>query len=258
VILLAASSSLAASSGLRDRRARLEKATSPLENRVWGFSAEPKGRLLGSHPLRRRTATGYRGYRYKTASGRRNFLQSDPIRFKGGDANIYRYVGNGVLSWIDPFGLSGTLTIKTMSTGTTGGFPTGSHSWVEFKNDKGGATGSLGTFMKGYGDQKQGGGVQVNTEVASKKWTATESRSAHLDDAQEQALADWVKGQQALGEGAYSPKDNNCANFAANAWQKGTGEALDPAKDGIMGVATPKGLGTAIREANGGKCHGAK
>jgi hypothetical protein len=33
------------------------------------------------------------------------FLQSHPIRFQGGDVNIYRYVGNGVLIGIDPFGL---------------------------------------------------------------------------------------------------------------------------------------------------------
>ena len=101
----AADSFLAASSGLLDRRARLEKPTSPLRNRVWGFSVKPKGRLLSSRPLRRRTAIGYRAYRYKTASGRRNFLQSDPIRFAAGDVNIYRYVGNRVLAFVDPLGL---------------------------------------------------------------------------------------------------------------------------------------------------------
>ena len=45
----------------------------------------------------------YRNRVYSAQLGR--FLQSDPISFAGGDVNIYRYVGNGVLSWIDPWGL---------------------------------------------------------------------------------------------------------------------------------------------------------
>jgi len=126
----AADSFLAASSGLLDRRARLEKPTSSLRNRVWGFSAKPKGRLLGSHPLRRRTAIGYRGYRYKTASGRRNFLQSDPISFAGGDINIYRYVGNGVLVFVDPFGLCRIWTI-TEKKGDVWLFDTKTKNWSE-------------------------------------------------------------------------------------------------------------------------------
>jgi RHS repeat-associated protein len=45
----------------------------------------------------------YRNRVYSAQLGR--FLQSDPIRFAGGDVNIYRYVKNGVLIRVDPFGL---------------------------------------------------------------------------------------------------------------------------------------------------------
>ncbi|PLX94780.1 MAG: hypothetical protein C0621_04970 [Desulfuromonas sp.] len=40
---------------------------------------------------------------YDPTSGR--YTQVDPIGFAGGDVNLYRYVGNGVLVWIDPWGL---------------------------------------------------------------------------------------------------------------------------------------------------------
>ncbi|MBI3377385.1 MAG: transglycosylase SLT domain-containing protein [Nitrospirae bacterium] len=40
---------------------------------------------------------------YDPESGR--FLSEDPIGFEGGDVNLYRYVGNNPVNWIDPFGL---------------------------------------------------------------------------------------------------------------------------------------------------------
>jgi RHS repeat-associated protein len=46
----------------------------------------------------------YRARWYDPDSGR--FLSEDPIGFDGGDANLYRYVGNGVTFRVDPSGLS--------------------------------------------------------------------------------------------------------------------------------------------------------
>ncbi|MCE5195197.1 MAG: RHS repeat-associated core domain-containing protein, partial [Nitrospiraceae bacterium] len=40
---------------------------------------------------------------YDPNSGR--FISNDPIGFKGGDVNLYRYVGNNVVNWVDPMGL---------------------------------------------------------------------------------------------------------------------------------------------------------
>jgi RHS repeat-associated protein len=46
----------------------------------------------------------YRSRVYSAQLGR--FLQSDPIRFAGGDVNIYRYCGNNGVNWTDPTGLT--------------------------------------------------------------------------------------------------------------------------------------------------------
>lgn len=54
------------------------------------------------------SSTGLYDYRARTYSpelGR--FLQMDPIKFDGGDPNIFRYCGNNPLNWIDPSGLDG-------------------------------------------------------------------------------------------------------------------------------------------------------
>jgi RHS repeat-associated protein len=45
----------------------------------------------------------YRNRVYSPSLGR--FLQTDPIRFNGGDWNIYRYVGNNPTGFVDGFGL---------------------------------------------------------------------------------------------------------------------------------------------------------
>ena len=47
----------------------------------------------------------YRNRVYSAQIGR--FLQTDPIRFEGGDINIYRYVGNNPINLADPLGLWG-------------------------------------------------------------------------------------------------------------------------------------------------------
>ena len=44
----------------------------------------------------------YRARYYDPSTGR--FLTPDPIGFKGGDANLYRYVGNNPVLYVDPYG----------------------------------------------------------------------------------------------------------------------------------------------------------
>jgi RHS repeat-associated protein len=50
----------------------------------------------------------YRARYYDAGVGR--FLSEDPISFKGGDANLYRYVGNSSIVAVDPSGLLGRVT----------------------------------------------------------------------------------------------------------------------------------------------------
>jgi len=45
----------------------------------------------------------YRARYYDASTGR--FINKDPIGFRGGDTNLYRYVGNNPVNWIDPWGL---------------------------------------------------------------------------------------------------------------------------------------------------------
>ncbi|WP_425215196.1 RHS repeat domain-containing protein [Tumidithrix helvetica] len=58
----------------------------------------------------------YRSRYYDSAVGR--FISEDRIGFAGGDANLYRYVGNSATNAIDPFGL---WTIIYIFSATSGG-----------------------------------------------------------------------------------------------------------------------------------------
>lgn len=52
----------------------------------------------------------YRARYYDPATGR--FLSEDPSGFAAGDANLYRYVGNNSVNFVDPFGLEKSSTEK--------------------------------------------------------------------------------------------------------------------------------------------------
>ncbi|MCC5834616.1 MAG: RHS repeat protein [Opitutales bacterium] len=57
----------------------------------------------------------YRNRIYSADLGR--FIQADPIRFDAGDVNIYRYVFNNPLRWVDPMGLEVRIPYNVTSTG---------------------------------------------------------------------------------------------------------------------------------------------
>jgi len=59
--------------------------------------------FTGREWLKEAAIYDYRNRVYSPDLGR--FLQTDPIRFSAGDANIYRYCGNSSANFVDPFGL---------------------------------------------------------------------------------------------------------------------------------------------------------
>jgi RHS repeat-associated protein len=80
--------------------------------------------------------------------GLQRFLSEDPIRFGGGDANLYPYVGNAPLNYIDPSGLD----IAVIENGPTQGNPIGhtavaitGHGVYSFGNDV-----ELGSSLAAY------------------------------------------------------------------------------------------------------------
>ncbi|MDD5200723.1 MAG: RHS repeat-associated core domain-containing protein [Terrimicrobiaceae bacterium] len=62
----------------------------------------------------------YRSRAYSPKIGR--FLQPDTIDFNGGDLNIYSYVANNPVHWIDPLGLSPQSQANAMAAGAATGF----------------------------------------------------------------------------------------------------------------------------------------
>ena len=78
--------------------------TSSPKTRVGGSRGRASGRL--SRRARRRSmfTPGSRACAYKTASGRHEWPNQDPIQERGG-INLYGYVGNDPVNFSDPFGL---------------------------------------------------------------------------------------------------------------------------------------------------------
>lgn len=74
------------------------------KTRVWGFSGTPSGRLSRRGRGRSINTPGSRGCAYKTASGRHEWPNRDPLEEQGG-INLYDFVHNNPLVRIDQRGL---------------------------------------------------------------------------------------------------------------------------------------------------------
>lgn len=111
---LAASSFLAApAASVEPRRRRVpasKRTTSPLKTRVGGFAPRSSGRMSRPRPRTPVFMPGCEPFAYKTASGRARWLSRDPIGEVDGP-NLYSYVLNNPVNWIDPFGLETAVVI---------------------------------------------------------------------------------------------------------------------------------------------------
>ncbi len=137
---------------------------------------------------------------YDAETGR--WTAKDPIGFRGGDANLYTYVGNHPLKFIDPLGLMG-LWIEGSSAGEPGphqslgvGDPNGANQTYSFGVMPGqspfGGTGSV------YLDINKGGTINKYYDVPDSKLPALQNELNRM-----------------LGhKGQYNLLTNNCRNFS--------------------------------------------
>ena len=108
---------------------------------VFGYAGRPLEARTGLSDNRARW--------YEPGSGK--FINEDPSGFKGGDANLYRYVGNDPLDQVDPSGLAASWA-KNLGSGFSGSSSSGSSSSSSiFSNDwsfgLGGASGYGGSSL---------------------------------------------------------------------------------------------------------------
>ena len=78
--------------------------TTPRKTRVGVFRHRSSGQTSSRRRCRSIITPGLRGCGYKTVSGRHEWLNQDPIGEAGG-LNLYGYVGNNPINYVDPLGL---------------------------------------------------------------------------------------------------------------------------------------------------------
>jgi hypothetical protein len=128
--------------------------TSPRKTRVRGFRRHASGQTSSRRRCRSINTPGSRGCAYKTVSGRHEWPNRDPLGEAGG-INLYSYVGNDPMDFLDPYGLvrwggvfSATAGIIGNSFGLAGGFALGiGTSWTGV----GAVAGGVIAVKSGYG-----------------------------------------------------------------------------------------------------------
>lgn len=118
-----------------------------------------------------------RGRYYDSMEGR--FISKDPIGFAGGDVNLYGYVQNNPIGWIDPWGLAG-LWLEASSPGEPGphqsigfGDPLGGNLTLSFGVNPGESPfGGMGSV---YQDINAGGEIEKYFDVPNNLAPAIEA-----------------------------------------------------------------------------------
>jgi len=144
----------------------------------------------------------YYGYRFYDANLQR-WVNRDPLGEEY-DRNLYRFVFNDPINYIDPDGLSGTITIN--SSGDGGSSSTSGHSWICYTPD-GGSPKTYGTW--GNNPRGLGNGLHENLEQGR---TGDASRSQHIDDDAEKRLMDKINDYKKKGENGWKFSKNPSEN----------------------------------------------
>jgi len=185
-------------------------------------SAQPDFGFSGYHYHARSTLylAVYRAYNKDLG----RWLSRDKLSEIDG-ANLYSYVNNSPIAFVDHLGLTGTLTICAVPSGEGQQKCCGDwgHSWINWQPDKGSKGPAAGT----YGSW-QGHGVRHNylSDInGAKNYKNARCRSKKISDEQELALASSIKKWMDKGKEGWTAR-KNCARFAHDMWLAGTGEDL--------------------------------
>ena len=155
----------------------------------------------------------YRNRYYSPDQGR--FITQDPIELLGG-LNLYAYVGNNPLNWVDPWGFA-KLAVKARRSGNGGIF---GHGWIEITHDNG-KTEAFGNYPW-IGVSQQDLGV---TSDASFSWDISDNQAADV--------IWWV------GEGGYDPAFYNCVDLVEAALNR---LGIDHPDFSTLGISNPSQL----------------
>ena len=167
------------------------------------------------------------------------------------ELNSYSYVANNPVIYVDPFGLSGEITIYSNGGGgNSSENMISGHSWITYTSDDTNKTTSYGVW--GNNPYGMGNGLLENVELTKGMTTSDASRTSHIDDKQETAMFATIQDYKDKGASGWMLMAP-CSAFAQDAWNDATGEYLN-ANTSI--VNNPQTLKNSIINANGGNGYG--
>nr|BFD66999.1 hypothetical protein HAGR004_20210 [Bdellovibrio sp. HAGR004] len=141
------------------------------------------------------------------------WTSKDPILFNGGDTNLFGYVQNDPVNFIDPFGL---YQICSRPLNVVGGSslqsmdPTLSHQYIQFED------GSTASYGNSGINPITGPGTQLNESGAG----ATCSKNIKVGETVENRMKEYAKKRYSQ---PYHLLNNNCQQFVGDVILNGSG-----------------------------------
>ena len=153
------------------------------------------------------------------------WIQPDPIGFNGGDINLYRYVGNNPVNWVDPFGLlTEVLYFEPVGSGRS----SLGHTAININ----GTTYSFGE--KGWNKTRTPGYLRRNS------FRDAYGLELKLTDAQEKQLQELIE-EDIKKNPKWDAPESTCSSRLKDLLEKVTGQKIGDAKSPVPGVLN-KGL----------------
>lgn len=178
------------------------------------------------------------------------WISRDPIGSIGG-SNIYGYVLNRPLSFIDPTGLKGRLTICSLPTGDgCSCCCEPGHVWISWQEDPTSHLWPLGVWDGTYGTWQNQGLVHNGAETTYTSGPGPKGgycKTISVDTAHELQLMKVIKKYGGQGGNGWQFPQKTCVKFADDAWNAAGGPGL-----GLSANAGPSEVNTSI-QAHGGE-----